>query len=422
MLNFTTLPPLSLYIHYPWCAQKCPYCDFNSHTVSKINKQTDKQRDEQYVRALIRDLEQEIPGIWGRTIQSIFIGGGTPSLIQPESMQYLLSQLNALLNISPMAEITMEANPGTVDQVKFSEFHSAGINRLSMGIQSFDDQLLQKIGRIHDGQQACQAIHRAQQAGFDNINLDLMYALPGQTLQGAIDDVQQAIDFETNHLSHYQLTLEPNTLFANQPPQLPDDDLSYEMQIQCQHLLAHSGFNHYEVSAYAKTGKQCAHNLNYWQFGDYVGIGAGAHGKISDAAQQSITRHWKIKHPQSYLNSLLAEDFLPAEGSLLAEGSLPTKDSLLAKGSTSNKKSSMIGGEALLSRNDIGFEFMLNASRLTEGFSSQLFYQHTGLPITQIEKGLKKAVQLELIEWHRDHIKPTKRGLQYLNELQELFL
>lgn len=408
MLNFTTLPPLSLYIHYPWCAQKCPYCDFNSHAVPcSSNQRNDQQRDEQYVTALINDLEQELPDIWGRTIQSIFIGGGTPSLIQPEAMQHLLSQIHARLKVSPMAEITMEANPGTVDQLKFTEFHAAGINRLSMGIQSFDDQLLEKIGRIHNGQQARQAIERAQQAGFDNINLDLMYALPGQTLKSAIDDIQQAIAFETTHLSHYQLTLEPNTLFACQPPSLPDDDLSYEMQSQCQHLLADAGFHHYEVSAYARADKQCAHNLNYWQFGDYLGIGAGAHGKISDAARQTITRRWKVKHPQSYMNG-----FLSAEGSVLAEGSL------LAQGSLS----AMIGGEQQLSRHDIGFEFMLNASRLTGGFDSELFYRQTGLPITQIEAGLKQAVELGLIEWHLHHIKPTERGLQYLNELQAIFL
>ena len=389
LLNFTSLPPLSLYIHYPWCAQKCPYCDFNSHAVSNSSATTESQRDTQYIDALLRDLEQELPSIWGRSVQTIFIGGGTPSLMQPEAMQYLLSQLHALLNILPGAEITMEANPGTVDQLKFSEFHAAGINRLSMGIQSFDDRLLQRIGRIHNGEQARQAITRAQAAGFDNINLDLMYALPGQSLQGALNDVQQALQFNTSHLSHYQLTLEPNTLFATRPPPLPDDDLSYDMQLQCQQLLSDAAFAHYEVSAYARPGKQCRHNLNYWQFGDYLGIGAGAHGKISDAAQQTITRRWKIKHPQNYIQA---------------------------------EKSAIIGGQEQLSRQDIGFEFMLNASRLTEGFASELFYQHTGLPITQIQKGLRKAVDLGLIEWHLQHIKPTARGLQYLNELQEIFL
>ncbi|MCK5648955.1 MAG: oxygen-independent coproporphyrinogen III oxidase-like protein [Gammaproteobacteria bacterium] len=405
MLNFTTLPPLSLYIHYPWCARKCPYCDFNSHAVpGNTDKQHDLQRDEQYVAALISDLEQELPAIWGRSIHSIFIGGGTPSLIQPEAMQHLLSQIRARLQVSPLAEITMEANPGTVDQLKFAEFRQAGINRLSMGIQSFDDQLLQKIGRIHNGQQARQAIERAQLAGFENINLDLMYALPGQTLASALDDVQQAIAFQTTHLSHYQLTLEANTLFASQPPRLPDDDLSYEMQHQCQQLLADAGFHHYEISAYAKAGRECAHNLNYWQFGDYLGIGAGAHGKISDAARQTITRRWKLKHPQSYMDN--SHGFKP----------------VFASDSTNKQTSCIIGGEQQLSRHDIGFEFMLNASRLTGGFDSELFYQQTGLAITQIEKGLQKAVELELIEWHLHHIRPTERGLQYLNELQAIFL
>ncbi len=400
MLNFTTLPPLSLYIHYPWCAQKCPYCDFNSH-VEPVSVNA-KQRDENYIKALINDLEHELPAIWGRTVQTIFIGGGTPSLIQPELLQQLLSRISARVKLSPMAEITMEANPGTVDQYKFAEFHEAGINRLSIGIQSFDDQLLKKIGRIHNAHQAKLAIERAQSAGFDNINLDLMYALPGQTLKNALDDVQQAIDFGTTHLSHYQLMLEPNTLFASQPPELPDDDLSYDMQLECQQLLADAGFQHYEVSAYAKPGKQCRHNLNYWHFGDYLGIGAGAHGKISDAAQQSITRRWKEKHPQSYMDS----------------NNLEKK----SKNSTISTPSSMMGGQQQLSRHDIGFEFMLNSSRLIDGFDSQLFFTHTGLPIIQIEQGLTKAVELGLIERQREHIKPTQRGLQYLNELQELFL
>ncbi|MDX2507033.1 MAG: radical SAM family heme chaperone HemW [Gammaproteobacteria bacterium] len=416
MLNFTTLPPLSLYIHYPWCARKCPYCDFNSHEPAALNGGSsfisDKQRDEQYINALLIDLQQELPAIWGRTVQSIFIGGGTPSLMQPEALSKLISHVAALVKLSPIAEITMEANPGTVDLVKFAEFYSAGINRLSMGIQSFNDRLLQKIGRIHDGQQARQAIERAQSAGFDNINLDLMYALPGQTLQEALDDTHQAIAFQTSHLSHYQLTLEPNTLFANQPPPLPDDDLSYEMQTQCQQLLADSGYVHYEVSAYAKPGKKCQHNLNYWQFGDYLGIGAGAHGKISDASRQSITRRWKEKHPQTYIDRSLVKNGLLRRH----------KSAKYEENSTKEQNSFMIGGEEQLSRQDIGFEFMLNASRLIEGFSSDLFARHTGLTINQIEKGLKRAVDLGLIEWHLHHIKPTERGLRYLNDLQAIFL
>lgn len=424
MLNFTTLPPLSLYIHYPWCAQKCPYCDFNSHTVSsslQLAGLTDKQRDEQYINALLNDLQQELPAVWGRTIQSIFIGGGTPSLMQPEELHRLLSHIRSLIKLSPMAEITMEANPGTIDQVKFAEFHSAGINRLSMGIQSFDDILLHKIGRIHNSQQACQAIERAQHAGFDNINLDLMYGLPGQTIEQAIHDIQRAKDFHTTHLSHYQLTLEANTLFAIHPPPLPDDDLSYEMQLECQHLLAENDFQHYEISAYAKPGYQCRHNLNYWQFGDYIGIGAGAHGKISDAGQQTITRRWKEKHPYTYMKHFQYEP---------TKHSKTISSSSLARHSDKNKvnieNSSMLKtqgiGEQQLSRDDICFEFMLNASRLVDGFKSELFAKQTGMAINQLEKGLQKAVDLDLIQWHLHHIKPTRQGLQYLNELQSIFL
>ncbi|MCU7834771.1 MAG: radical SAM family heme chaperone HemW [gamma proteobacterium symbiont of Taylorina sp.] len=384
MLNFTTLPPLSLYIHYPWCVQKCPYCDFNSHAIDY--KLESRQRDEQYVNALLIDLQQQLPDIWGRSIQSIFIGGGTPSLIEPEQLHRLLSHIRALLKVPPMAEITMEANPGTVDQIKFAEFYSAGINRLSMGIQSFNDVLLQKIGRIHNSQQACQAIERAQAAGFDNINLDLMYGLPGQTLKESIIDVQQAINFQTSHLSHYQLTIEPNTLFHSHPPPVPEDDLTYEMQLQCQQLLAENKFQHYEISAYSKENYQCRHNLNYWQFGDYLGIGAGAHGKISNAQQQQVKRRWKEKHPFTYMEN------------------------------------STMHGEDRLSHHDLCFEFMLNASRLVDGFSSELFTRHTGLAINHLEKGLQKAIALDLIQWQLHHIKPTQRGLQYLNELQAIFL
>ena len=390
MLNFTTLPPLSLYIHYPWCAKKCPYCDFNSHASANNSEQSDKQRDMNYVNALLLDLQQELPSVWGRTVHTLFIGGGTPSLIHPDALYYLLSHIKALLNLPPMAEITMEANPGTVDQDKFTAFRAAGINRLSMGVQSFNDQLLCRIGRIHNSRQAKQAIERAQQAGFDNINLDLMYALPGQTLQQALDDIEQALEFDTSHLSHYQLTLEPNTLFASQPPVLPDDELAWDMQLECQQLLRDNGLHHYEISAYSKPGEHCRHNINYWQFGDYLGIGAGAHGKISDASKQTINRCWKEKHPAAYLEKV--------------------------------PNSFMIGGEEQLSRTDIGFEFMLNASRLVDGFDTEIFAKHTGLAINQIAPGLQKAVDLDLIEWKLHHIKPTERGLRYLNELQAIFL
>ncbi len=414
MLNFTTLPPLSLYIHYPWCVQKCPYCDFNSHALKKASLQSEyvdeKQRDSLYIKALIQDLESELPTVWGRTIQSIFIGGGTPSLITPEALQSLLSQIRARIPVSPLAEVTMEANPGAVDQYKFAEFHSAGINRLSIGVQTFNDQLLTKIGRIHNAQQARQAIECAQNVGFDNINLDLMYALPEQSIKSALSDVQEAIHFNPTHISHYQLTIEANTTFAQQPPKLPDDDHSYAMQLQAQALLARAGFEHYEISAYARSGKQCQHNLNYWQFGDYLGIGAGAHGKISNAAKQNISRRWKNKHPQHYIDAQQSNQ----------------KAKTAAKSNLIIHNSSMLGGQHYLSEADIGFEFMLNSTRLVAGFEQQLFAAHTGLSIKQIEAGLQKALQLGLIERSgkqaKDFIRPTTRGLQYLNELQELFL
>lgn len=389
MINFNTLPPLSLYIHYPWCARKCPYCDFNSHSASQCDFPDDHQRDKAYIAALINDLHQELPNIWGRSIHSVFIGGGTPSLIHPEALHELLIQLTTLLSISPFAEITLEANPGTVDQARFSQYRQAGINRLSLGIQSFNDALLEAIGRIHDGKQACQAIEYAYSAGFENINLDMMYALPGQTLQQARQDIQQAIGFSTTHLSHYQLTLEANTLFARHPPVLPNDDLSYDMQRHCQELLASAAYQHYEISAYAKSGYTCQHNINYWQFGDYLGIGAGAHGKISNASTQTILRRWKIKHPRNYL-------------------------------ATHHKTFTM--GESSLSKDDIVFEFMLNATRLTQGFSKALFTEHTGLAPEQLNEGLNKALALQLVTVEPDFIKPTERGLRYLNELQSIWL
>ena len=402
MLNFTTLPPLSLYIHYPWCVRKCPYCDFNSHAITTqppgINNSSDYDWDLRYVDALIADLEQELPHFWGRQIQTIFIGGGTPSLIQPRALDVLLSRIKALVKLSPFAEITLEANPGTVDQEKFAEFKALGVNRLSMGIQSFDNELLKRIGRIHDAKQASAACEKALSAGFENINLDLMFALPGQSLQQALSDLHMALAFHPAHVSHYQLTLEPNTLFAAQPPVLPDEDSSYQMQLESQQCLAEAGYRHYEISAYAQPGKQSQHNLNYWQFGDYVGIGAGAHGKLSDAARQQIIRRSKLKQPQAYM-----------------QGSH-------RKLSTKTEKTSMIAGETKLARHDIGFEFMLNTTRLVDGFKTQLFQQHTGLAINIIEKELQQAVDMELIQWDLSQIKPTQRGLRYLNELQAIFL
>ncbi len=384
MFNFTTLPPLSLYIHIPWCVKKCPYCDFNSHEMGAGLLQGD------YIAALLSDLEQELPRIWGRKVVSIFIGGGTPSLFSPESLDQLLSGVRARVNLLADCEITLEANPGTVEAGKFAEFRSAGINRLSIGIQSFNDELLRRLGRIHGRREAISAAEQAHDAGFDSFNFDLMFGLPGQNIKMAAEDIATAIDLEPAHLSYYQLTLEPNTLFHHQPPVLPVDDAIWAMQQQGQQALAQGGFGQYEVSAYAQNGMQCRHNSNYWQFGDYLGIGAGAHAKISDANQQNITRSWKIKQPAMYLGVASS----PA----------------------------VLGGERVLKRADVGVEFMMNALRLKGGFNTELFAQHTGLPITQVEEVLKRLEKKELIEWGLNTIKTTERGWRYLDSVVEEFL
>lgn len=384
MLNFTALPPLSLYIHIPWCVRKCPYCDFNSH------QSPDVLPEQVYIDALIRDLEREIPHVWGRTIQSIFIGGGTPSLFSAEAYDRLFSSIRALLPLSPHAEITLEANPGTFEAQRFADYRDLGINRLSIGIQSFNDQSLSELGRIHDSKQAIKAVETAHKVGFDNFNLDLMFGLPKQTEKTAQHDVETAIALEPSHISYYQLTLEPNTLFYQQPPTLPIEDTIIDWQISNQQRLAEAGYQQYEVSAYAKKNKQCRHNLNYWQFGDYIGIGAGAHGKISDAAKQSITRRSKQKQPQAYIDSA---------------------------GSPAVNLT-----EETIAETDLGFEFMLNALRLTDGFPTPLFYQHTGLAISHIDKVLQQAEQQGLLERDIHRIRPTERGQRYLNTLVELFL
>lgn len=384
MYNFTALPPLSLYIHVPWCVRKCPYCDFNSH------KSPDSLPEQDYIDAIIRDLEQEIPSIWGRTVQTIFIGGGTPSLFSAGAYERLFSSLHALLPMSHNAEITLEANPGTFEQQRFADYKAIGINRLSIGVQSFNEQSLTALGRIHDGQQAIKAVETAHKVGFENFNLDLMFGLPHQTAKTAKEDIETAIALSPSHLSYYQLTIEPNTLFHQQSPTLPDDDPIIDWQIDSQQRMAKAGYRQYEVSAYAKDNQQCRHNINYWQFGDYLGIGAGAHGKISDAAKQSITRRSKQKQPQAYLSSA---------------GS-----------------SNVILTNELIHTKDIGFEFMLNALRLTDGFPTLLFQQHTGLPISHIDKALQQAEQQGLITWDIQRICPTEKGQRYLNSLIELFL
>ena len=384
MFNFTAPLPLALYIHIPWCVRKCPYCDFNSHALRS------DLPEKQYINALIEDLERELPLIWGRRITSIFIGGGTPSLLSPEAIDRLLSELRARLSLNPDIEITLEANPGTFEQVKFSEFFSAGINRLSVGIQSFHSDLLQNLGRIHNGREAIDAVNIAHAAGFENINLDLMFGLPGQSKAQAEADIAAAVDLEPAHISFYQLTLEPNTFFYQQPPMLPKEDDIWDMQENCHAKLSASGYSQYEVSAFARDGMQSRHNLNYWKFGDYLGIGAGAHGKITNIPQQSIVRRWKIKHPQDYMNKVKTQEY--------------------------------IGGETRLTRTDASFEFMMNVLRLTEGFPSNLFTERTGLPVLRVEASLNQAQRQGLLIWDTHRICPTDKGKQFLNDLVAMFL
>lgn len=380
-LNLPAMPPLSLYVHFPWCVKKCPYCDFNSH---EANHHFD---EEAYLKALRADLEAALPLIWGRKIYTVFIGGGTPSLLSAQGLERLLSDVRTLLPLDGAAEITMEANPGTFEADKFRAYRESGINRLSIGIQSFNSRHLSSLGRIHNGEEARKAIAIAQ-ANFDNFNLDLMFALPGQTLAEAVQDVQDALSFAPTHLSLYHLTLEPNTYFAKYPPQIPDDDLSAEMQEEIQARMQAAGYVHYEVSAYAKQGRESRHNLNYWKFGDYLGIGAGAHSKLS--FPHRIIRQMRYKHPKTYMEQALSGNAIHEENEL--------------------------------SRDDIPFEFMLNSLRLNQGFEVNLFHERTGLLLNQIEKPLQLAEQKGLIE--RDHlmIRPTILGKRFLNDLQQIFL
>lgn len=382
-LNFSHPPPLSLYVHYPWCIQKCPYCDFNSHNVK------DSDNEKAYVDAMLTQLEQTLPLIWGRPIRSIFFGGGTPSLFSEKEFSRFMSHARALLGFSGEIEVTLEANPGTVDYEKFSMFFNNGVNRLSMGIQSFDNEKLKALGRIHSSAEAKRAIEAAKSAGFKNFNLDLMFALPIQTLEQAIADVEQALEFEPPHLSHYQLTLEPNTPFYRQPPVLPDDDLAWEMQLACQNVIAKAGYEHYEVSAYAKSNQRCLHNLNYWQFGDYLGIGAGAHGKITHAPNGEILRTQMPASPGGYIEAMNSQK----------EGRLTTIDS-----------------------NDLPFEFMLNTLRLQEGFALSLFEERTGLAIEKIQPTLRELESQQLIECQDGYLELTEKGKTFLNDVMSAFL
>jgi len=380
-LRLKTLPPLSLYIHIPWCVRKCPYCDFNSH---ESKGQIPERR---YIDALISDLDHTLPNVWGRRVYTVFFGGGTPSLFSAEGIDDILAAVRARLPLESDAEITMEANPGTFEAEKFRGFRAAGVNRLSIGIQSFNEAHLQALGRIHNGGEARRAIEIAQD-NFDNINLDLMFALPGQTLAECERDIDTALSFSTNHLSIYHLTLEPNTLFHRFPPPLPDDDLAADMQAMIETKLSGAGYAHYETSAYAKPRKASRHNLNYWRFGDYIGIGAGAHGKIS--FPDRITREARYKRPQAFM-----------ERAALGDAAQEVKT---------------------ISRNELPFEFMLNALRLTEGFPLALFVERTGLPVTAIAARLDEAESKGLVTRDHVHVKPTEKGRLFLNDLLEMFL
>lgn len=382
MLQLPALPPLSLYVHLPWCLKKCPYCDFNSHEMKP-----DALPEARYLDALVADLEAALPLVWGRQVHSIFIGGGTPSLFSPDGIARLLSDLRARLNLTPDCEITLEANPGTFERDRFKAFRGAGVTRLSVGVQSFDDAHLRALGRVHDGAQAIAAVQEAALA-FETFNIDLMYALPGQTLEQLEADVTQAMALMPPHLSIYQLTIEPNTWFAKFPPVTPPEDLAYTMLDRITEMTAASGMQRYEVSAYAKPGHRCWHNVNYWQFGDYLGIGAGAHSKLS--FPHRVVRQVRNRDPRLYMDNALAD--------------------------------SAIAQDEEVARAELPFEFMLNALRLREGFALQDFVARTGLPLSSIEKPLQQAVAKGLIERDLAHVRPTERGFDFLSDLQGLFL
>jgi len=397
-----TLPPLSLYIHVPWCVRKCPYCDFNSHKAEEHIPETE------YVQALLDDLEADLPYVQGREIQTIFIGGGTPSLLSVEAYKNLLAGLQEKVSFVKDIEITMEANPGTFEAEKFAGYRKLGINRLSIGVQSFADHQLKHLGRIHDGQQAVAAINMAKAAGFDNFNIDLMHGLPDQSEAQALADIQQAIDLGPAHMSWYQLTIEPNTEFFKRPPVLPEDETLWDIQEAGQALLAKHGFEQYEVSAYAQKDKQATHNLNYWQFGDYLGIGAGAHGKVTDLvnAPESLTaspvfRTWKTRAPKDFLNA--------------------------ATDDAKEKGKHFLAGKESIQNEDLGLEFLMNALRLQQGFDLNLFEQRTGYPLETIASGIDTAIEKGLLEKHvlndgSEQIKTSAKGSLFLNEILGLFM
>ncbi|MGY0218415.1 radical SAM family heme chaperone HemW [Endozoicomonadaceae bacterium StTr2] len=375
-------PPLSLYIHIPWCVRKCPYCDFNSHA------QKDGLPEQGYTEALLADLDNSLPKDENRPLESIFIGGGTPSLFSGNTFNHLLKGVQQRLQFASDIEITMEANPGTVEHDRFAAYREAGINRLSIGVQSFNNDHLTKLGRIHGRDEASNAVALAREAGFDNINLDLMHGLPNQSIEGAMSDLQQAIDLGVEHISWYQLTLEPNTVFHARPPVLPEDETLWGIQEQGQALLASAGFEQYEISAYGR-GRQSRHNRNYWQFGDYIGIGAGAHGKLTDIESGLIQRHWKTRQPEKYLA----------------------------------RTDSFISGERTLANDELPLEFMMNALRLNQGVPTAYFTERTGIELTAIETELKEGVSRDLLDAdYLNRLRPTAKGRLFLNDLLSLFV
>jgi len=382
-------PPLSLYVHMPWCVKKCPYCDFNSHGVKG-----EPPPYAQYVDALLADLDADLrdfgPATGGRPLHSVFFGGGTPSLFTPELIDRFLDGVRERLPLADDTEITLETNPGTVEHGRFDGYLTAGVNRLSFGIQSFDDDKLRRLGRIHSASEAEAAVKSAQDAGYANINLDLMYALPQQSLEGALADVERAVALQPTHISHYQLTLEPNTAFAANPPPLPDDDHAWAMQEACEQQLAAAGYSQYEISAYAQPGRRCAHNLNYWRFGDYLGIGAGAHGKLSDSEAGQVRRRWKTRHPKAYLAAPGGHE--------------------------------RIGGDGPVATDELPFEYMLNALRLIDGVPMADFTQRTGLPEERIAAALTAARQRGWLVDDSTHLRTTPLGQRFLNDVISGFL
>jgi putative oxygen-independent coproporphyrinogen III oxidase len=374
-------PPLSLYVHFPWCVRKCPYCDFNSYTLSG------ELGEAAYVQRLAADLSAQAPSVAGRTVQSVFFGGGTPSLFSPRAIGAVLEAARRELALAPGAEVTLEANPGTIERGAFAEYRAAGVNRVSVGAQSFDAGILTALGRIHSPQETCRAAEELHTAGLTNFNLDLMYALPGQDMGGALADVEQALALSPAHVSHYQLTLEPGTVFAAQPPSLPDDDLAAQMLVECGERLGAAGYQQYEVSAYARGAQECRHNLNYWQFGDYLGVGAGAHGKLTFPQRAAVTRTAQPREPRRYL----AAGDTELTPRVIAQAELP-------------------------------FEFMLNALRLCAGFSSGLFSARTGLGLERIAGALEEGVRRELLLSTGSGYRTTALGMRFLNETLLLFM